>query len=225
MLTRHDGSIFRFAGETRINANEYGLHNWRSLELSEVSNMNWSDLHHFSGEVKPDDLCIISVLSGGDYSNSCAVEYANFLEWQEMFADSLSIDWWTVSGGYGSYGIAIRVDTENEEILEMIASLSDYCVISDDRVSEVEMEWQEYSYRDYVARDFIDGIEKQFEIELLIDDPEDNDLVFELFRVCADRENEYWYVRQHGSAYICTEKLINAVEYSDLLPFLDTVTA
>lgn len=225
MLTRRDGSIYRFTGETRINDNEYGLHNWRSLELSEVSNMNWSDLHHFSGEVKPDDLCIISVLSGGDYSNSCAVEYANFLEWQEMFADSLSIDWWTVSGGYGSYGIAIRVDTENEEILEMIGSLSDYCVINYDRLSQVETEWQDYSYRDCVAQDFVDGIEKQFEIELMIDDPEDSGLVFDLFQVCADRANEYWEVEQHGSAYIRVEKLVSAVEYSDLLTFLDTVTA
>lgn len=220
MLSKHDGSIYRFVGETRINNNEYGLHNWRSLELSEVSNMNWSDLDPVQGEVQAGDLCIVSVLSGGDYSSSCAVEYSNYLEWQEIFTDTLSVDWWTVSGGYGSYGIAIRVDTENEEILEMIASLSDYCVINDDRVSEIEMEWQDYSYRDYVARDFIEGIEKEFRIELFIDDPEDNDLVFTLFQSCADRANEYWEVEQHGSAYIRVEKLIGAVEYADLVPFL-----
>lgn len=223
MLNKHDGSIYRFTGETRINDKEYGLHNWRSLELSEVSNLNWSDLDPVQGEIQAGDLCIISVLSGGDYSNSCAVEYANFLEWQEMFKDALSLQWWTVSGGYGSYGIAIRVDTENVEILEMIASLSDYCVINDDRLSQVEMEWQNYSYRDYVARDFIEGIEKVFEIELLIDDPQDNDHVFELFQACADRANEYWEVEQHGSAYIPVEKLVDTVEYTDLIPFLDTV--
>jgi len=102
----------------------------------------------------------------------------------------------------------------------MIASLSDYCVINDDRLSQVEMEWQDYSYRDYIAQDFIDGIEKQFEIELLIDDPQDNDHVFDLFQVCADRANEYWEVEQHGSAYIRVEKLVQSVEYSDLEPFL-----
>lgn len=223
MLTRHDGSIYRFTGETRIKDNEYGLHNWRSLELSEVSNMDWSDLDPIQGEVLPGDLCILRVLSGGDYSNSCAVEYSNYLEWIELFADTLSIDWWTVSGGYGSYGIAIRVDTENDEILEMIGSLADYCVINDERVSEVEMEWQDYSYRDYVARDFVEGVEKQFEIELLIDDPQDSDLVFDLFYACADRANEYWEVEQHGSAYIRVDKLVQSVEHADLIPFLDTI--
>lgn len=223
MLTRHDGSIYRFTGETRIKDNEYGLHNWRSLELSEVSNMNWSDLDNVTGDVLPGDVCILRVLSGGDYASSCAVEYSNYLEWIELFADTLSVDWWTVSGGYGSYGIAIRVDTDNPEILEMIGSLADYCVINDERVSEVEMEWQDYSYRDYVARDFVDGIEKQFEIELLIDDPQDNDLVFELFRTCEDRSNEYWEVEQHGSAYIRVDKLVQAVEYADLLPFLEPI--
>jgi hypothetical protein len=220
-LTKHDGSIYRFTGETRIDNSKYGLDNWRKLELSEVSDIDWSDLDPVSGEIEEADLCIISVLSGGDYSNSCAVEYANYLEWQEMFADTLSVDWFTVSGGYGSYGIAIRVNTENADILEMIGSLADYCVINDERVSLVEMEWQDYSYRDYVARDFIDGIETQFEIELQIDDPGQDDLVFDLFQRCADLANEYWEVEQHGSAYIRIEKLVNMVEYADLLPFLE----
>lgn len=219
MLSMNDGNIYRYTGTDYDPAK----HEWTDKDIKQLSNIYWSDLDPVQGEVQAGDLCIPSVLSGGDYSNSCAVEYSNYLEWQEIFADTLSIDWWTVSGGYGSYGIAIRVYTKNAEILEMIASLSDYCVINDDRVSEVEMEWQEYSYRDYVARDFIEGIEKQFEIELLIDDPEDNDLVFTLFQACADRANEYWEVEQHGSAYIRIEKLVNAVEYSDLVPFLETI--
>lgn len=223
MLTRHDGNIYRFTGETRIDNAKYGMDNWRSLELSEVSNMNWSDLDNVTGDVLPGDVCILRVLSGGDYAGSCAVEYSNYLEWQDLFADTLSVDWWTVSGGYGSYGIAIRVDTENEEILEMIGSLSDYPVINDDRLSQVEMEWQDYSYRDYVARDFLEGIEKQFEIELLIDSPEDSDLVSALFYACADRSNEYWEVEQHGTAYIRVDRLVQTVEYADLVPFLDTI--
>ena len=223
MLTRHDGSIYRFTGETRIDNSKYGLNNWRSLELSEVSNINLSDLDNIQGEILPGDLCILRVLSGGDYAGSCAVEYSNFLEWQELFADTLSTDWWTISGGYGSYGIAIRVDTDNEEILEMIGSLSDYCVINDDRLSEVEMEWQDYSYRDFGAMDFVEGIEKEFQIELLIGDPEDNDLVSGLFYACADRANEYWEVEQHGSAWIRIEKLVEKVEHADLVQFLESV--
>lgn len=223
MLTRHDGSIYRFTGETRIDDSKYGLDNWRSLELSEVSNMNWSDLDNVTGDVLPGDVCILRVLSGGDYASSCAVEYSNYLEWIELFADTLSVDWWTVSGGYGSYGIAIRVDTENSEILEMIGSLSDYCVINEDRLSQVEMEWQDDTYRRDTAQEFIEGIEKEFEIELLIDDPQDNDLVFELFQTCADRANEYWEVEQHGSTYIRVRKLVEKVEYADLVQFLETI--
>lgn len=224
MLTRHDGSIYRFTGETRIKDNEYGLHNWRSLELSEVSNMNWSDLDNVTGDVLPGDVCILRVLSGGDYASSCAVEYSNYLEWIELFADTLSVDWWTVSGGYGSYGIAIRVDTENSEILEMIGSLSDYCVINEDRLSQVEMEWQDDTYRRDTADEFVQSINALFEIELDldIDCNADDDRVFELFRACADRANEYWEVEQHGSAYIRVEKLVDTVEYADLVPFLDT---
>lgn len=219
MLTRHDGSIYRYTGTDYNSAK----HEWTDKVLSDQSNLYYSDLDYIVGDILPGDVCILRVLSGGDYASSCAVEYSNYLEWIELFADSLSIDWWAVSGGYGSYGIAIRVDTENAEILEMIGSLSDYCVINDDRVSEVEMEWQDYSYRDYVARDFVEGIEKQFQIELLIDDPQDNDLVSALFYACADRANEYWEVEQHGSAYIRVEKLVEEVEYADLMPFLDTI--
>lgn len=223
MLTGHDGNIYRFTGETRIDNAKYGLDNWHKLELPEVSNMNWSDLDNVTGDVLPGDVCLIPVLCGGDYSNSCAVEYSNYLEWQDLFADTLSIDWWTVSGGYGSYGIAIRVDTENPDILEMIGSLSDYPVINDDRLSQVEMEWQDYSYRDCVAKDFVEGIEKQFEIELMIDDPQDDGRVCDLFYACADRANEYWEVEQHGTAYIRVDKLVQRVEYADLMPFLDTI--
>lgn len=220
MLTKHDGSIYRFIGETRINNSEYGLHNWRSLELSEVSDMGWSDLEPVQGEVQAGDLCIISVLSGGDYTNSCAVEYANFLEWQELFVDSLSIDWWTVSGGYGSYGIAIRVDTDNSVILEMIASLSDYPVINDQRISEIEMQWQDEAWERDIASDFMIAINAAFDIDLDTRGIYQDNRVIDLFHECMERGNEYWIMDQHGSAYMDVDKLVQYVGYSDLAPFL-----
>ena len=219
MLDKTDGNIYRYTG-TDYNP---AKHEWTDKDIRTLSNIYWSDLDCAYGSDDPGLLCIPSVLSGGDYCNSCAVEYANYLEWQELFADTLSVDWWTVSGSYGSYGVAIRNDTDNAEILEMLASLSDYPVINDDRVSEVEMEWQDYSYRDFIARDFINEIDKQFDIELLICFPEDDTRVSELFYALAERANEYWEIEQHGTAWICVEKLVDAMTYSDLIPFVESI--
>lgn len=217
-LSKTDGNIYRFTG-TNYNAND---HTWTPLSLADLSNIYWYDLEPVRDEVLPGDLCIIPYLAGGDYSNSCAVEYANYLEWQDLFADTLSYNWWTVSGGYGSYGIAIRVGTENDEILEMIRSLQDYPAISDDRVCEVEMQWQDETYDQDIADDFIRAINTDLGIDLDLDiaDNAQDDRVYDLFRECMDRANEYWEVEQHGCAWIDVDKLVHAIRYTDLIPFI-----
>lgn len=217
-LNRLNGNIYRFKGMD-YNA---AKHEWTPITIADLSTIYYSDLDPVHGEILPGDLCIVPFLCGGDYSNSCAVEYSNFLEWQDLFADTLSHDWWLVSGGYGSYGIAIRVNTENVEILEMVGSLFDYPVISDDRVSEVEMQWQEETYDRDTAFDFIRAINADLEIELDLDitDNAKDDRVYDLFRECMDRSNTYWEVEQHGCAWIDVDKLIQVIKYSDLIPFI-----
>jgi len=223
MLTRHDGSIYRFTGETRIDNSKYGLDNWRKLELSEVSDLSWSDLDPIQGEVLPGDVCILRVLSGGDYTGSCAVEYANYLDWQDLFADTLSADWWTVSGGYRSYGIAIRVDTDNQAILDALAGLRDYPLIDDQRMSEVEIEWTNEAWRDYLAKDFISSIERDLGIDL---DPDytldyESRALSDLFYDLCERSGYCPEIEAHESVYIPLDKLIDKLTYSDLLPLVE----
>lgn len=222
-LDRFDGNIYRFTGETRIDESKYGLDNYRSLDLSEVSNISWSDLEPVQGEIEHGMICIPSVLSGGDYCNSGAVEYANYLEWQDMFADSHGVDWWTMYGGLDSYGIAILVDTDNQEIINALASLKDYPVINDEAIYQVEREWEQEAWESYLAKDFLSAIDRDLDIDL------DHDYTFDyesralsdLFYALCERSGYYPEIEAHESVYIPLDRLIDRLTYSDLLPLME----
>jgi len=77
-------------------------------------------------------------LSGGDYSNSCAVELSNFQVFMAQFKDCYGKDWIEVNGSYGSYAIAIRLSSRNEDIQECLRGLENYPVINEDHLSQLE---------------------------------------------------------------------------------------
>jgi len=98
------------------------------------------------GQARDDDHILLSHwATGSDYSGD-SVTLANFRELEKLWHDGeASII--PLSGGYGTYGICISLDTP-ESVWEIITALADYPCINDEAVSEVEMEWQEEALPD-----------------------------------------------------------------------------
>ena len=81
-------------------------------------------------------------LSGSDYSGG-SVERSNHNAFLEQYKETEGV--YDIYGGFGTYGIAIRLDVyeDNPEIKEAIDELDDYPLFDEEAYSELEMEWQQ----------------------------------------------------------------------------------
>ena len=103
-------------------------------------------------------------------------------------------DYWTLSGDYGSYGIAFRLGLRCSALVETLQALENYPCIDEETMSEVESEEQDEAWEGYYCSDFRRGLEKREQVEL--DDTPDEDL-FELFLKACNDSNTYW---EHDSS-------------------------
>jgi hypothetical protein len=129
---------------------------WADLDRSRsgIKNQPWDELFY----VPPS-------LSYGDYDHSTAVERSNHDVFLEKFDEVLGV--YTVSGGYGSNAVAIKLTTVNEEMLETLGALQDYPVISEEAWSAREQEMFEEAYETWGRGEFIRGLEKSLGIDIL----------------------------------------------------------
>ena len=134
-----------------------------------------------------------SFLSYSDYSG-CMVERANV----EYFKDEFNIEGVKLlTGGFFTRAIAIRLDVESNELLDILDALEDYPVIDDSLLSEMEFNaieesWVEYG-RDDLKREYL----KQYGKELTDEEADDMRLHVEQSYTPAEIEtggSVYWNI-------------------------------
>jgi hypothetical protein len=150
------------------------------------------------------------VLSFGDYDNSCQVERSNVRVFLERFKGHKDILHRT--GGYGSEFIAIDITTTDTEILETLAALSEYPVMDEEDMSNMEQEMINEAWQSYGQDDFLRALYKKFGA----DDIRKGADVYGLY-VSHSGQPE---IEAGGSVWFNTEKVIEAItEAPDFLIF------
>lgn len=212
------------------NYNHYLLH-----ELpEEVDGFSWDSLctdAYKDHDPKKDIVFLSTYLSGSDYSGSL-VEKSNYTVFKEMYGNRPGV--YDVWGGYGTYGIAITLETleaeENEDIRETLSALENYPVLDEEEMSRQELEAQEEALESWALSDFKRSLinfyteyeESEYDREnyifsLVYDDNAPDDVWKELFYLLAERANEYWVNESGDSMWIDVDRIARTVEDKDIL--------
>lgn len=172
-------------------------------DLKDSPYAHYRDLHTGDSWRKQMKVVVPNTMSGSDYSGSI-VSQSNYEVFLEKFGDVEGV--YRLTGDYSSYGVAIKADLKNKEIAECIAALHDYPLIDDDAYSELETQIQGEAWESWGHTDFVRAIEKQFEIEDLEFDNDDDCL--ELFEAARDKANLYWEPQTGCDVYINMTRVV-----------------
>lgn len=102
----------------------------------------------------PDDF------SGSDYSGSL-ISKSNHILVAELDIPNVC----EIHGSHGSYGLAIRGDVDNEELISILKGLEDYAIIDEMHNSEIEEEAKAEAWSNWAEKEFIDLLVDKFEDE------------------------------------------------------------
>jgi hypothetical protein len=176
-------------------------------------------------EWKNNDLYLISkYMQYGDYDDSCMVERSNYKLFLENFGDLNGV--YTISGGYGSSGIALSIawlsnpDNEDKsiEIIDLLNNLNDYPCIDDEDMSNMEYESFLEALDNFAIRECNDLLSKQFLLDVY--DYNEDKLKDVLLDSNSKLSYDAYEIESGGSCYIDTKRLIEKVslrEYTDCL--------
>jgi hypothetical protein len=126
---------------------------------------------------------------------------------------------WLVSGGHGSYGIAVGLDVDDPEIIGMIEALEQYPVLDESAMSELETERQDEAWDNWVKFEFTRAVESKFQ-DMVDEDGEpfeyDGDNVVAVFGRAMERANVYWHEDSDGSQVVDMDRIVAAVTADDV---------
>lgn len=135
---------------------------------------------------------------GSDYSGG-PVSVANYRALEKMgeeYEKESGIECYvTMSSAHGGYSIFFNVYTTPDEIVETLAALDGYPAVSDEAVSEVEMEQVDEAWDGWAKREFKRGLEKMFGGDA---DEVSDEALWECFNAAAERANLYWEAHSDG---------------------------
>jgi hypothetical protein len=208
--------FFTFHDSIRLKTNEY-----REIDYPERSHIYYHDLTEIKpGEIKEElknrDIFLISkYMQYGDYDNSCMVERSNYKLFLEDYKEEKGI--FTISGGYGSSGIAISLNyllnPDNEDkaqnIIDLLNSLNDYPCINDEDMSTMEYDLFLESLDSWAIKEANNLLAHQFLLEVYdFDEDKLKEILLE-----SDRNLNYpaYEIESGGSCYIDTKRLIEKV--------------
>lgn len=127
--------------------------------ISDFANVrSWRDLQRGMLFWLPD------ILAGSDYSGD-TVTLSNFQEFRRIFSSVKGTDWLEYYGGHGTYGIAIRLATRNQEILDCLRDLENYPVIDDEKMSQLESDMYSEALEGYLGDDIMHDLTAKLYIE------------------------------------------------------------
>lgn len=143
-------------------------------------------------------------LSGSDYSGSMYNE-SNHRVFLAEHGDVPGI--YDVWGGYGSFGVAIRLDAlTNEDIKRDLETMEEYGILSDEDYYELQNGYIKTNWEEYVRDDFLKQIRKSdsFLSDLKISKPK----LLELFQECTDETGEAWEKEGPHQVFISLDKIV-----------------
>ena len=188
-------------------------------QATDFARLSYGDLKPLDNHQTPEptDFLTPEQLSGSDYCSSGSVEVSNHRVFLEQFKDSPNV--YDVYGGYGTFAVAIRLDSITDEMVEVLNALEDYPVIDEEDLSEVEHESEEESWSNCYRSDFERALSREFpDLEETIDDMT-TEQVDALFYEVQDRTNTYWAHETGNNAYIDVDRVVAGVTEEDIVKF------
>ena len=112
--------------------------------------------------LKPSEIWFcVTVASGSDYSGD-AVNRANWEEFKQFECNKVRL---TELYAHGNYELFIRGDLRNKNILEILSNLEDYPLIEEEKMSEIEIQWQnEHLAESWTKEEIASQLEEHFGI-------------------------------------------------------------
>jgi hypothetical protein len=178
---------------------------------SGAASISYSNLDDGRPNPDEDHVWYVSEYTGGsDYGGGGTVSKSNYNvlieEAERLTEDELGGDdsWFqTFYGGHGTYEIAFHVEKTPDEIVGMLEGLSDYPVIDESALSELETEEENEAWENSYREDYRRALEKLFDGDA---EDVDDDELFRHFMEWSDKANEYWEHSSEGP-YIRVEKI------------------
>jgi hypothetical protein len=223
---------------------------WESYSPMEESFLSFSDLEPTGGphlawsNLSPEELLeafhqkklwklasIVwapSYFQGSDYGGSL-VELSNLQSFLEDHREKPGV--WELSGGWGSFGLALDVRFLTEELLEELEALESYPLRCEDHLSSLELEEEGKAWESWAASDFREELEKLLEEKLEASEEElealeeklealPEEKLFQLFQEATEDASLYWET-EVISRWIDCRKVAEAVSQEALLEALE----
>ncbi len=179
---------------------------WSSYTEDELKPNQSISYGHLSDRRHEDDVPLVlsPYLTYSDYSGSM-MEKSNVASVLEDYGEHDDVH--EVTGGYGTHAIAIRADSEDEDLIEILESLEAYPVLDESKMSEMEMEEANEAWESWGRHDFRKALEDQWGVDVdWLSDASIDTIAFETM----DEAGIYW---EHGSEgpYLALDLLAKAV--------------
>ena len=179
------------------------INNWLRFHTDEDSLLDstrtwYGDIR----ESKNGDFIEVPYCTFSDYSGT-TVERSNCETFYDMFKQLEGTDLWMIHGGYSTTGVLIRKSLylNNPEVMDVIDDLFEYPVISEDAMSQLEIELEQVSWDSWLEYDLKREIDEQ-KIEYNEDDLQSD--MYYVMEYC----NEYFIHEDACCPYLDTEKIV-----------------
>lgn len=187
---------------------------------ADADQISWSDLDPLGKNdlIEPDNILVPEHMEGGDYSGS-SVTKANYDSFMEEFGEVPGVI--ALYGSHGSYGVGIRIGAINEEMVSVLEKLQDYPIIDEEKMSEIEHEWEGEAWESWARSDFLHALRRKFpQLEDRIDEldedrDEEHDAVLDIFEAAREAANVYWE-SEHAGMHIRIDRVVAQVDEDDL---------
>ena len=208
-----------FETHLRFYTNDYKAENTRNL-----TSVSYGDIGTQQG-VQKDVFLLVPFASGSDYSCG-SVERSNYEvlrerwgDWQNERGDNVTVN---VYGGHGSYGLLVNLDAATlaqlQAVNETLQELSQYPVVDENHLSELELEWAEESYESWGRYEFRKALCEKY--PRLEDVDLDDELVDRLYWAAFRTVGGHWF-NDGGSAMYCDPTPEELVEDTDMTTFVE----
>jgi hypothetical protein len=196
-----------------------GFSNYRDDKPEDLTRLSYGDLKPLrQGKTRQEptdaDFLVPKLLSGSDYCSSGSVEVSNHRVFLERYGKLPNV--YDVYGGYGTFAVAIRLDSITSEMIEDLNGLEDYCILDEQDHSEVEVQAEDDAWESCYSADFRKVLAKKFPAhdEAIYD--WDDKVLDALFYDLMDRTNTCWEHETGNNAYVDLERVAKGATEQDI---------
>jgi hypothetical protein len=190
--------------------------NYREQDPTELARLSYGDLEPLNQYQSPEpaDFYMPELMTGSDYCHSGSVEVSNHRVFLEQYGKLPNV--YDVYGGYGTFAVAIRLDSITEEMREDFARLENYPLLDEDDHSEVERKAEDEAWEGSYRHDFIRDLTTKFPALEEQIDTMTAEQIDSLFRALMERTNTYWQNECGNSAYVDLDRVIAGATEQDI---------